>query len=374
MSGDMGALENLVRLSRETSSEGRVELLHEITDLFLENHASHSDQENAYFGEILGKLMPLATTQDRQQLAQSVAVVPTAPSNLIKTLANDDLEVANPILSKSTVLSSEDLVAIIKQQSQGHLLAISTRQEVPEMVADALVERGDDDVLDTLADNEGAELSDQTLETMVNKSANPGNLAKTLAARTDMAPQMVQRMVEHISRSARKYVEENKAELTDEQISDIVQKAQSWAVKKNVKEQRETAITFISRKNQLGLLDGKLLLRMLKTSEVEKFIVGIAQMASINHDIARESVFDKTGEKLAIICKSQEIAVDMFMDFYDLTNFDNSRTSENRQSMAGVYGRMTIQAAQRALRFLKTRSGVQKKIHEVKPTDSRQKW
>jgi uncharacterized protein (DUF2336 family) len=374
MAGDMESLENLVRLSRETSSEGRVELLHEITDLFLENHASHSDQENAYFGEILGRLVPMAGADDRQQLSHSVAAVPTAPSNLVKTLAQDELSVAKPVLSQSTVLTNEDLVVIIKQQSQGHLLAISSRQAVPEIVADALVERGNDDVLDTLADNKGAVLSDLTMETMVNKSTNPGNLAKTLASRDDTAPQMIDRMLDHITASARKYVEEHKAELSDEQISELLKEAQSWAVQKTINEQQETAISFIARKEQLGLLDGKLLLRMLRTSEIEKFIAGIAQMASIGHDIARDSAFDKNAEKLAIICKSQDIDVNMFMNFYDLTNFDKSRTTENRQSMEGVYRRMTTQAAQRALRFMKTRSGVQKKLHDEASTDTKRTW
>jgi len=96
------------------------------------------------------------------------------------------------------VLSSDDLVKVIKQHSKEHLLAISTRKVIPEMVADALVERGNDDEIDTLADKEGAVLSDQTIETMVSKSANPGNIAKTLGSRADMEPEMVQKMSSHV--------------------------------------------------------------------------------------------------------------------------------------------------------------------------------
>ena len=374
MSSNVESLESLVRLSKEATSEGRSELLHEITNLFLDNNDTHSDQEVAYFGEIMGALASQTDARNRQQLAESVAEISTTPRGLVKTLASDEIDVAGPILSKSTVLSSDDLVQVIKQHSQEHLLAISTRRVVPEMVADALVERGNDDVLDTLADNEGAVLSDQTIETMVSKSANPGNIAKALASRGDMAPEMVEKMISHVSQSVHKYVEENRAELTDNQISTMLDDARAWAVNKTIDEQEETAFSFIKRKEQLGLLDGKLLVRLLRTSEVEKFIAGISHMASIDQSIARKTVFDKVGDKLAVICKSQDMTDDIFMDLYDLTNFDKSRTPEDRKMIEGVYGRMTSESAQRALRFLRTRAGVKKKLETDIPVDTRKSW
>ncbi len=363
MENNIESLESLVRLSKETTSEGRSELLHEITDLFLDNNDSHSDQEIAYFGEIMGALASQAPVGDRQHMALSVADIERTPRDLAITLANDDeITVAMPVLSKSTVLSNDDLVQIIKQQSQDHLLAISTREIVPESVADALVERGNDEVLDTLADNEGAVLSDTTMETMVSNSTNPGDIAKMLASRADTAPEMVQKMIEHVSVSVRSYVEQNRAELSEDQISSMLSEAQSWAVNKSIDDQKETAFSFIERKDKLGLLNPKLLIRLIRTTEVEKFIAGISRMASIDHEMARKTIFDKAGEKLAVICKSQEMSPEEFLTLYDLTNFDHSRTDQDRKEIQGVYGRMESEAAQRALRFLRTRSGLQKKL------------
>ncbi|MBT4890096.1 MAG: DUF2336 domain-containing protein, partial [Rhodospirillales bacterium] len=282
MANTVESLESLVRLSKESTSEGRTELLHQITDLFLEDNDSHSDQEIAYFGEIMGTLASQADLSDRQKLSESVAELDTTPRDLAKTLARDEIEVAGPILSKSTVLSNDDLVQIIKQHSQDHLLAISSREAVPEMIADALVERGNNEVLYTLADNAGAVLSEQTMEVMVSKSAKPGDIAKILGSRADMAPEIVQKMIAHVSESVQMYVDENRAELTDDQISAMLDEAQSWAVNKTIDEQKENAFSFIQRKDQLGLLDGKLLVRLLRTAEIEKFIAGIAQLASID--------------------------------------------------------------------------------------------
>jgi len=75
MSSNVESLESLVRLSKEATSEGRSELLHEITNLFLDNNDSHSDQEIAYFGEIMGALTTQTDTSNRQRLAESVAEI-----------------------------------------------------------------------------------------------------------------------------------------------------------------------------------------------------------------------------------------------------------------------------------------------------------
>lgn len=370
MSSKVETLESLVRLSRESTSEGRSELLHEITDMFIENNNTHNDQEIAYFGEIMGALASQANVTDRTHLAAAVAELNSTPINLVRSLANDEeINVAKSILSKSTVLSNDDLVQIIKQQSQNHLLAISTRESVPEMVADALVERGNDDVLDTLADNDGAILSNQTMEAMVQKSSSSTDLAKMLASRDDTTPDMVKKMIEHVSNSVRTYVEENRQELSEEQISKMLNDAQAWAVNKTIDDQKETAFSFIERKKTLGLLNGKLLVRLLRTSDVEKFIAGIAKMASIDHDIARKTIFDKAGEKLAVICKSQGMDTDVFLTLYDMTNFDRTRTPQDRIEIEGVYGRMATDSAQRALRFLRTRQGVKKKL-DAKPLET----
>ena len=74
--------------------------------------------------------------------------------------ADDDIEVARPVLTRSERLSEHTLVATANSKSQQHLYAITQRDALSEAVTDILVERGDRDVVHAVVKNRGARFSD----------------------------------------------------------------------------------------------------------------------------------------------------------------------------------------------------------------------
>lgn len=157
-STDLKNLENLARLAKETSSEGR------------------------------------------QHLAETMSGVGAAPYEQIKKFASDEIEVTRPVLMKSGVLQDADLFEIVKQYSQEHLMAVSTRDRVSEQVADALVEKGNDQILGSLAGNVGAELSRNAMETMVARSEGGEEaLNEALVMRNGMPADLMRKMYSHVS-------------------------------------------------------------------------------------------------------------------------------------------------------------------------------
>ena len=57
-------------------------------------------------------------------------------------LANDDIEVAYPILAFNKVLQDADLIEVIRHRTLEHQLVIAIREDVSEAVSDALVRTG----------------------------------------------------------------------------------------------------------------------------------------------------------------------------------------------------------------------------------------
>ena len=53
-----------------------------------------------------------AESSVRRLMSDKLADIPTVPRDLIKTLANDEIEVAVPVLKKSTVLQDVDLIEL----------------------------------------------------------------------------------------------------------------------------------------------------------------------------------------------------------------------------------------------------------------------
>ena len=75
----------------------------------------------------------------RRKLAVRIADAPGTPRELAVLLANDEIDIASPMLLRSKVLEDVDLIEIVRTRSTQHLLAIAMRRDLSTAVADALV-------------------------------------------------------------------------------------------------------------------------------------------------------------------------------------------------------------------------------------------
>lgn len=140
------------------SAESRIRALWHTTDLLIAGR--YSDDEIWTFGEVIGRLADEIEVAARAQLAKRLARFDNAPINIIHKLAFDDsIDVAGPVLRESERLDAKTLAANARTKSQPHLLAISKRKSLEETVTDVLVTRGNRDVVNSVANNNGARFS-----------------------------------------------------------------------------------------------------------------------------------------------------------------------------------------------------------------------
>jgi len=99
---------------------------------------------------------------------------------------DDDVGVAQPILRRSQRLQDEALLANANTKSQRHLLAISQRPSLNETLTDALVHRGDREVVVALVKNAGARFSEAGFGVLVKRCAGDNELAILVGTRTDI--------------------------------------------------------------------------------------------------------------------------------------------------------------------------------------------
>jgi uncharacterized protein (DUF2336 family) len=132
----------------------RVEMLTRITDLFLAGASRYSDVQINLFDEVITKLTTAIESKARARLAVRPADTAHAPVGVIRRLAaDDDIEVARPVLKGSKRLDDADLVAAAQSKGQPHLLAISERATLSEAVTEVLVTRGDREVAHSVANS-----------------------------------------------------------------------------------------------------------------------------------------------------------------------------------------------------------------------------
>ncbi len=104
-----------------------------------------------------------AKLQISGNLASSTAI----SNSLVLRLADEDVEIATPLLTNSPVLSSDDLLSIIREQGNGHRLAISNRDVLDRSVTEMLITLGDHEVKLSVSSNLGADISPEDYDRLV---------------------------------------------------------------------------------------------------------------------------------------------------------------------------------------------------------------
>jgi uncharacterized protein (DUF2336 family) len=167
-----------------------------VVDLFLANADRLNEQQVGAFDQVLGRLVATIDGQARAELGRRLAPVENAPTETVRRLALDeDIAVAGALLAQSARLTTGDLVAVAKTRSQAHLLAVAGRAQLGEFVTDALLAHGDRDVVDALACNTGACLSEAAFSILLQRAEKDESLAEKVGLRLDIPLQLFRKLL-----------------------------------------------------------------------------------------------------------------------------------------------------------------------------------
>jgi uncharacterized protein (DUF2336 family) len=305
-------MQELLDLARDKSVDGRTRLVQVVGDLFFEEERVLSDRERALMTEILHQLIHDVEMSVRKALADKLADQADAPHELVTVLANDDIAVSHKILVNSQVLQDIELIEIIQHRTFEHQLAIAMRKAVSEAVSDALVETGNTQVIQTLIENRGAEISGNTMEYLVAESKTREGYQKPLLDRPELSPHLAKRMYWWVSAALRKHIIEHyridpteldqKIESTIKDLlgENAVGEESHGEIDPRAMEHSSRLALKLAAKNAIT---PQLMLQTLRKGEVRIFEGMFAQVTGLRPNLVRRLIFEPGGEGLAIACK-----------------------------------------------------------------------
>jgi hypothetical protein len=130
----MPNLEGLIRLAHQDGIDVRPTLIRVLTDMYVQKEG-HTRDEERRFVELATWLLATVDTPTRAAVAKKLAVYPEAPRAVVRRLAVDEFEVAEPVLRHSPALTSEDLLTVTIECGWQHAAAIASRELRAEPVA-----------------------------------------------------------------------------------------------------------------------------------------------------------------------------------------------------------------------------------------------
>ena len=307
-------LKSLVDLARDKSKQSRSILVAAINDLYSDEEQLLSDRDRAIMLDIIRQLIHEVETSVRRSLAEHLATRADAPADLIATLANDEIEVAHPILVKSDVLKDPELIEIVQHRTMEHQVAIAVRASISERLSDALVETDNEKVVTTLLSNQGAAISDGTMNHLVEKSTEVPGYQGPLVHRSDLSPELVKKLYWGVSAALRQYIVEN-FELDPTDIDETIE----ITVKKALGEKiagPDRANGMREPDAQADEDDANILMGLLRKGEISMFLDKFTALTRLRLALVRRLLFEPGGEGLAIACKAIGIDKSTFVTIF----------------------------------------------------------
>lgn len=165
----------------------RMTMLRQMTGLFTAQAPRLNEDQIGAFDEVILRLSRDIETRARAELSASLAEVANAPRRVVRNLAYDpSADVAGPVLERSTRLEESDLVQIASGAGQQHLMALSRRSTLAERVTDVIVSRGNDQVVRSVAGNQGARFSAGGFQILTTRAQQDSELGRVLTKRSDV--------------------------------------------------------------------------------------------------------------------------------------------------------------------------------------------
>ncbi|MCC8945539.1 DUF2336 domain-containing protein [Bradyrhizobium sp. Arg62] len=338
-----------------------------VTSLFLASAGKFNSEQIELFDNVLERLVKtielraLADISARMALtdiSEQLAPVAQAPPAIIRRLAsNDEIRIARPILQESSRLSADDLVEIARTKSEQHLLAVSGRWWLKEVVTDALLARRFASVSHRLVTNPGAKVSPGGFAVILAQAEHDPVLAVETGIRADLPSELRLQLLRRATEEVRGRLLERAPPYLFEEIRHAIA-AVAAGVERDMSQVRD----FTAAKHHVAKLkdDGELneasLLGFARQRKYEETIVALAYLAQSNIEVIRSLMQSLRSEGLLVPCRAAGLSWDTVAAVMECRYTTGSMGPVELAHAKSQFTKLTRENADRLLRFWQVRA------------------
>ncbi len=229
--------------------------------------------------------------QVRSALSRQLKDASGLSHDLAKTLATDLSDaVAVPMLQFSSALSDADLVEIVRAQNAERTKAVAERPQVSTMVSDAIVEHGDEESVVALVSNTGAEISEKSLNKVVETYGDSPRVQNPLVHRPTLPMKIAEKLVARVADNLKSYLVQHH-ELPEQTATDLILQSREKATlglsgQGDVEE-------LVTQLKENGRLTPSIILRALCVGDIGFFEHSLAVLSGVPVSNARILIHDE---------------------------------------------------------------------------------
>jgi uncharacterized protein (DUF2336 family) len=347
---------------RGGSSERRVRMLRQVTDLFLSDADRFNEKQIGVFDDVLVCLIERMEARTLAQLSVKLSDSGSAPKEAVRQLAyHQEASVAGPVLARSNRLSEADLIEIASTRGQQHLLAISGRSSLAASLTDVLLKRGDSSVSHALAKNNGARFSEAGYSSLVERAGNDETLAEKLGLRLDIPVNMLRELLARATAAVRDRLLKAASPEMRAKIEQAIQfVAEQVGVDAPEPVDYSEAETKVLALNRAGKLGDQTINRFAIQEEHTNIIAAISLLSTVKIEAVEPLMRNPRPDGLIVACKAARLnwsTTTMILRCRPgcppLSKIELDQAKE-------VFETLSLSAAQRTIRFWSARGSARK--------------
>jgi uncharacterized protein (DUF2336 family) len=354
MSVPASLLPELEEVVQHGSAEKRAETLHRITSLFLDGAGAFNKEHVALFDDVIGCLIEEIEVKALAELARRLAPVPNAPAGVVVTLAkNDDIAVAGPVL-KQARLADADLKYIAETKSQAHLLALSTRLAISEILSEVLVQRGNGEVARSVATNQKARLSENAFTTLVKRAERDGVLAEKVGLRTDIPPRLFRQLLMQASEVVQTRLLARAKPDTQAEIRRVLAKVTDEVAAKAAPRNYMAALAAVQALHKQRKLTEADIAEYAKTGKYEETVAALAIVSTVPIEVVDRLINGERADPVLILARAAGFGWPTVRSIISARP-GAKPSSQTLDAALENFERLTPTTAQRVVRFWQVR-------------------
>ena len=360
---------------RSHDAQRRTAALAKVADLFkVAKIQDENDERLELFDDVFAQLVKDMTTSALAKLSGDLSTANVAPVKLVQQLAqNDSIEVAGSILARSSQVSEETLMKIARTKGEAHLQAVASRPNVNEAISDLLIERGSDQVIQTVTANANAKISERGFGTLTERFSGHEKIAVNIAGRKDVPPRVMKVLLTKATDTVRTLILNSAPPEERKAVADLLNeclKAEGPAdIALSVTNEARGVVYDLKKR---GKLKEDVLLDFAKKRMFGETVVALALLTAMPIDLVEAQMLAEKNDALVIICRSIGLKWPSVAAILCLR--ETPPTPAQVEAAFNDYTLLSVENAMRAMRFfyakrsiLERKSGEQRSAPSIAP-------
>lgn len=362
-------LKNLIGTATNRSAEARLEVSRSMADLRIPDSHRLTEMDRAQMSGILAKLIHSIEIDVRLNLADALPQGGASYAEMIRTLADDRIEIAQDVLEHHAAIVDETLVGLVKARSDEHRLVLTLRDQAEHGVQ-MLHDGKSQDVIESLLRHREATVSRRAMEYLVAETKRTDRFDEPILSLSELPLDMLERLVWMVTAALRAPLIAGFG-VGDRELDEALQASGRRLLMEQGEQQNllGRAQRLVHQLDEAGELTDAFLLRCLRQQRVYLFVSGLAQRSNVNFHTVWQIFTDRSLKSIAVLARgiamSREAVSALLLSLADGYAGQNAQTPEHAVMLLTHYDDISSEQASVALQIWKRDPGFQSALDRL---------